>query len=208
MEEKAGYRVIEYKKAWLIVPIISPKALEEIEKALNISGPYHSVKKHLLKAIEHYRNRPKPDYENSIKESASALESLLKIIMGVKTSSRISLNQILSTFNIFQPLNTAIANLVDLLRSIGKRSEDVRKAIEALEKVQDDFAEENENIKRTIAKLYSCRSNLPGVAHGEGVETYKGLGEAEARFMLVITSALVNYLISKQFDRSVDNQKE
>lgn len=53
--------------------------------------------------------------------------------------------------------------------------------------------------RMALNKLYGWTSNEKGIRHSETGEriTYEKTGEAEARFMLVLASAFVNYVISK-----------
>ena len=52
-----------------------------IEEATNTR--FHSVNTHLQKALQFYSDRENPDYENSIKESISAVEAMCCIITGL-----------------------------------------------------------------------------------------------------------------------------
>ena len=79
-QEKSGYRLLDDK----FVNIISDEELQEISKT--IDSPYQSVNIHTKKALDLYSDRKKPDYENSIKESISAVESLCCIITGATGS--------------------------------------------------------------------------------------------------------------------------
>ena len=79
-QEKSGYRLLNDK----FVNIISDEELQEINKI--IDSPYQAVKIHINKALTLYSDRKKPDYENSIKESISAVESLCCIITGATGS--------------------------------------------------------------------------------------------------------------------------
>lgn len=79
-QEKSGYRLLNDK----FVNIISDEELQEINKI--IDSPYQTVKIHINKALALYSDRKKPDYENSIKESISAVESLCCIITGATGS--------------------------------------------------------------------------------------------------------------------------
>lgn len=74
--ENAGYRVIKNQ----VVPITDMNEISSLEKAQQT--PFESVNTHLKKAIGLFSRRPKPDYENSIKESISAVEALCCIITG------------------------------------------------------------------------------------------------------------------------------
>jgi len=75
-KEKSGYRYLdEY-----IVPITNETELTSLQKSMN--SKYDSVNRHIEKALIHYSNKISPDYENSIKESISAVESISCIIVG------------------------------------------------------------------------------------------------------------------------------
>lgn len=76
-EEGSLYRIIN----GLVVPIINDEEIESIQNAS--STKYESVNNHIEKALELLQKRQNPDYENSIKESISAVESLCSIITGV-----------------------------------------------------------------------------------------------------------------------------
>lgn len=73
-EEKSFYRVVNGR----VTPITNPIELNEVSIALD--SPYSSVNKHISKALELYSRKQKPDYENSIKESISAVESICCIL--------------------------------------------------------------------------------------------------------------------------------
>ena len=77
IEEKSGYRFFEGK----FVPITDETALEEIKTAMH--SEFEAVDTHISKALSLYSDRNKPDYENSIKESISAVESMCSIITGM-----------------------------------------------------------------------------------------------------------------------------
>lgn len=79
-EEKSGYRMI----GGLVVPITNVEELESLEKAMNT--PFQAVNCHFKKAVELYSKREKPDYENSVKESISAVEAICCCITGLSGS--------------------------------------------------------------------------------------------------------------------------
>lgn len=72
--EFVGYRFVNKK----ITPISDELEIEAIKEANN--SDYHVVNKHLRKAIEYFSNRDNPDYDNSIKESISAVEAICQIV--------------------------------------------------------------------------------------------------------------------------------
>lgn len=74
--EKSGYRVLNLQ----VVPITNTHELQEIASA--ISTPYPAPNKHLEKALKLYADRNEPDYENSVKESISAVEAMCCVITG------------------------------------------------------------------------------------------------------------------------------
>ena len=74
--ENAGYRVVGKQ----VVPITNESEISCIEHAEQTA--YSSVNLHIKKASELFSRRPLPDYENSIKESISAVEALCCIITG------------------------------------------------------------------------------------------------------------------------------
>lgn len=72
--EKSGYRILND----IVVKISNETELESIKIASNTR--YNPVNMHIRKAISLYSDKEQPDYENSIKESISAVESMCCII--------------------------------------------------------------------------------------------------------------------------------
>lgn len=79
-QEKSGYRLVNDK----FVSITNNEELEAISNAMD--SQYEPVNVHIRKALLLYADRKNPDYENSIKESISAVESLCCIITGASGS--------------------------------------------------------------------------------------------------------------------------
>jgi len=146
-EERSAYRIVNNQ----VVEMTSEEEISEIEKVFSQSERLNPVKQHLDKALRNFSNKEKPDYENSIKESISALESLAKII----TNNKGTLNNLIKNLEIHQAL------------------------------------------KDSIIKLYAWTSDDGGIRHGSGAKDSKS-DEEEARFILVTSSALINYIIAKQ----------
>lgn len=73
--ERSGYRIIDN----LVTPIIDNNEIESIEEAINQQD---NTSIHLRTALQHLSNKHKPDYRNSIKESISAVEAMLRNITG------------------------------------------------------------------------------------------------------------------------------
>lgn len=76
-EEVSGYRILDNQ----VIPITNQAELSTIQEAY--STKYDSVNIHISKALNLYANRTSPDYENSIKESISAVEAMCCIITGM-----------------------------------------------------------------------------------------------------------------------------
>lgn len=76
--EYVGYRFVD----GIIVPISDVYELKTVQEALN--NKYESVYQHLSKANKFLADRENADYENSIKESISAVEAICEIITGIK----------------------------------------------------------------------------------------------------------------------------
>lgn len=76
-QEKSGYRIV----AGEVAPITNKSEIESIERATNT--PYVSVNQHIKKALSFYADIKNPDYENSVKESISAVEAMCCIITGM-----------------------------------------------------------------------------------------------------------------------------
>lgn len=76
-QEKAGYRIV----AGEVAPITNESEIRSIEQAA--STPYQSVSQHIKKALALYDDIKAPDYENSVKESISAVEAMCCIITGM-----------------------------------------------------------------------------------------------------------------------------
>ena len=74
-----AYRIIDNK----IVEVTSEEEIKEIETALK--NPSNGVKEHLQTALELLSKRPDGDYRNSIKESISAVEAIVREITGANT---------------------------------------------------------------------------------------------------------------------------
>lgn len=85
-EESYGYRVLDKQ----VIPITNVQELSTIHEAH--STLFDSVNKHFSKALDLYADRTEPDYENSIKESISAVEAMCCIITG-ETGSQATLGK-------------------------------------------------------------------------------------------------------------------
>ena len=102
IEERAQYKIIE----GMITPLISGVEAEEVEKA--IESKYSSASKHIKKALELYRKRPVADYQNSIKESISAIEALARIVLNKPSAT---LGALVEQLNIHPAFKKAIKEL-------------------------------------------------------------------------------------------------
>ena len=74
-KDMSAYRFVD----GVITRITEEQEVAEIEQAMETSRS--PVKDHLRRALEMLSDRKSPDYRNSIKESISAVESLVKVIL-------------------------------------------------------------------------------------------------------------------------------
>lgn len=156
-EEKAPYRII----GDFITPLTSELEIKEIKQVLGVSDKYQPIRNHINKALEFYSKKPKPDFQNSIKESISAIEALGRLLTTEK-------GKVLSRLVGQLPIHSAL--------------------------------------KIALEKLYSWTSDEGGIRHSETGERLIS-GEEEARFMLVICSAFVNYILGKYEIKSLKQKK-
>jgi len=83
-EEMSGYTFI----GGLLAPISSPEEIQSIATSIQAAKERHlfGTQHHLETAVTLLSKKPTPDYRNSIKESISALESIVKQITGEESS--------------------------------------------------------------------------------------------------------------------------
>ena len=148
--EMAGYRFTD----GLVTPITDTQELAAIEEAIMETTPA-PVGQHLRHALELLSDRTDPNYRNSIKESISAVESLV-----AKTASagKPTFGQLLSRLQKERGLHPSL--------------------------------------KKAFGSLYGYTSDESGVRHAlmEGGRT---VDFHEAKFMLVVCSAFVNFVNGK-----------
>ena len=75
-QEKSGYRIVLGE----VTPITNDAEIETIEQAATTQ--FDSVNQHIGKALAFYADLKNPDYENSVKESISAVEAMCCVITG------------------------------------------------------------------------------------------------------------------------------
>ncbi len=104
-KEMSGYRFVDDK----ITPITDNNEINEIETAL--SSSQNPVQKHLTRSLELLSDKNKPDYRNSIKESISAVESLVSLQLGKSGTLGQLLKKLESDIVLHPALNKAFSNL-------------------------------------------------------------------------------------------------
>ena len=104
-QERAPYRIIND----IVTLLTSEEEIKEIKKGLSIPDKFKPVRDHLEKALRLMSDRKDPDYENSIKESISALESLVKIL----TRKEGSLSGLIERLDIHQAMKRGFKELYD-----------------------------------------------------------------------------------------------
>ncbi len=147
--EYVGYRFLGDR-----ISSISDKIeIRAIEDALAISESV--VSEHISKANMLLSDRKKPDYENSIKESITAVEAMCKIITGAKGNEA----------------------------TLGS----------TLKKLEDSGVHIHGALKKAFNELYGFTNDSNGIRHAGNIGGPSATFE-EAKFMLVASSAFVNYL--------------
>ena len=108
-DEISGYRIIDKT----VVPITNSAEIQTIMSAEETQ--YQSVNIHITKALTLFGDRKKPDYENVIKESISAVETMCCIITG-QSGTQATLGKTLkklkeSSIHIHPALESAFSSL-------------------------------------------------------------------------------------------------
>jgi AbiJ N-terminal domain 4 len=100
-QEVSAYRFVDL----VITRVTDETEIAAIDTAL--AGPKDPVRTHLRRALELFSDRPSPDYRNSIKESISAVESLVSTVVGKKGT----LGQLAKQIGVHPALHKAFGNL-------------------------------------------------------------------------------------------------
>jgi hypothetical protein len=106
--ENSGYRLID----GTICPITSQEEIASVEEALKRGSVYQGIGEHLSSAIRMLSDKQNPDYRNSIKESISAVESVVRHVTGETSATLGQALKILEKTHALHPaLKTAFQNL-------------------------------------------------------------------------------------------------
>ncbi len=100
--ELSGFRVIDCT----FVQVTDEAEVESLEEALS-DNPFKGAQSHLKNAAQHLSRRENPDYRNSIKESISAVESVVREISG---DQKLTLGKALVKLEREQKLHIALKN--------------------------------------------------------------------------------------------------
>jgi hypothetical protein len=125
--EISGYRFIDDQ----IAPITSSQEIAEIEAALVTKNDH--VRTHLRRALELFSDRKQPDYRNSVKESISAVESLVQRLLGQKGT----LGKLVKKLETELGLHPSLGKAFDSLYGYTSDENGIRHAI--LESAKVDF---------------------------------------------------------------------
>lgn len=147
-QEYIGYRFLDKR----IVRITNESEIEVIDSATKTR--FDQVNGHIKKAIACISEKDGKDFENSIKESIMAVETLTSVISGKKKGT--------------------LGEAIDLI----SKNKNLHPAF-----------------REAILKLYGFASDEEGIRHGNSKAKHDVTFD-EAKFILVICSGIVNYLIS------------
>jgi hypothetical protein len=131
-KEVSGYRLIDEK----IVPITSLHELNAIEDGLANTAVNSGANTHLRRSLELLSDRQNPDYRNSIKESISAVESVVKAIAG---DSSAALGAALKMISEKAPMHPALNKSLSSLYGYTSDSGGIRHAL--LDEPHFDFVD-------------------------------------------------------------------
>jgi len=120
--EMAGYRLADCT----ITPITSATELEAIDDALHNTGIYRGANAHLQRALEMLSDRQSPDYRNSIKESISAVES---IVQSLTNNTSASLGEALRSISQAAPMHPALNRSLSALYGYTSDANGIRHAL-------------------------------------------------------------------------------
>lgn len=146
--ENSGYRIIDEK----IVAVTDTTEKQTIEEAIN-DNSFDTAKLHLKDALDKLSDRENPDYRNSIKESISAVEVVVRSITKASTLG------------------------------------------DALPKLKDNGIEIPKILNSAMDKLYGYTNGTAGLRHG--MMDIPNVNFEEAKYMLVVCSAFINYINCK-----------
>lgn len=103
--ELSAYRFV----GGIVTPVTDPQEIDAIEAALE--GAEDPVRDHLGRALELLADRDTPDYRNSIKESISAVESLVASTVGENGTLGQLLKKLEQQIGLHPALRKAFSNL-------------------------------------------------------------------------------------------------
>ena len=147
-KENSAYQIVRGR----VVGITAKQEIESIESAM--ATPHDGANGHIKNALSLFSRRENPDYRNSIKESISAVESIIREITG----------------------EDSVSAGVDKLEKHGIKLHGAHRS--------------------ALKKLYGFTSDANGIRHASKNSEPFDINQNTARFMLVVCSAFVNYIIS------------
>lgn len=140
IRENSAYRFVGFR----ITEVTSQIEIDEIEKAMQKSKPFYGVQTHLDSALILLSDKKNPDYRNSIKESISAIEALVKKIIG---NNKASLSDALKVFDEINQMHPAFKKSISSLYGYTSDANGIRHAI---------LDETNLNISDAKFMLVAC----------------------------------------------------
>jgi hypothetical protein len=118
--EVSAYRFVDKR----IVRIVTPEEIDAVEAAVKIKvGP---VREHLDQAVKLLSDRRSPDYRNSIKESISAVEALVR---SVTDSDKGTLGDLLKRLGRDSPIHPALEGAFSKLYGYTSDADGIRHAL-------------------------------------------------------------------------------
>lgn len=214
--------VLSYNKTSLFSKNLTQSELREILKGKAIKEP-----------VKNIISDTSPTYDNSLvfaffmNEILEKENSAYRIIGGLVTDiiSPIEIEEIQNALdnNPYKPCRDHLQRALELMsdRENPKYKNSIHESISAVESLakillKDESATLGKAIKKLddLKKLHPCQKEAfdklygwvsdDGIRHGKGLKEHSELTSADARYMLIVCSAFVNYLI----DAFKDNNQE
>lgn len=120
--EKSAYRIIDDR----LIQITDTSEIAALQEAATLSDKFSSPRQHLASARDLFSQKPNADYRNSIKESISAVEAIVRILTG---SDKATLGEALKLLDSRMPIHGALKDAMSKLYGYTSDAGGIRHAL-------------------------------------------------------------------------------
>lgn len=78
LRERSGYRLLD----GCIAPITSENEMSSVSACVEAPEPFSGARMHMRRAVGHISKKPEPDFNNTVKDAISAVESAARVMVG------------------------------------------------------------------------------------------------------------------------------